>query len=371
MSAEDVHEAAMSRENVREAAMSAEDVHEAAMSTDEALMAAMRRAIEAAEQVRGTTSPNPPVGCVVLDRDGAQVGIGATQPPPGWHAEVMALRQAGGRAAGGTAVVTLEPCAHHGRTPPCTDALLAADIGTVHFAVPDPNPLARGGAEVLRARGVTVHGGLLAAEVESGPLRGWLHFARTGTPFVTWKFASTLDGRVAAADGTSRWISSAPSRADVHAIRAKVDAVVVGTGTALADDPALTVRDEHGDPAGRQPLRVVVGRRELPRTARLRTDGAAPTLQLATHDPHEVLRALAERGVVDVLLEGGPTLAGAFLRAGCVHRVLGYLAPALLGAGSTALGDAGITTIGEALRLDIEDVARMGPDLRISAVPRR
>ena len=307
----------------------------------------------------------------MLDAAGEQVGVGATEPPPGRHAEVVALRQAGERAAGGTAVVTLEPCAHHGRTPPCTDALLAAGIATVHYAVADPTPVAAGGADALRAAGVAAHEGLLRAEVEHGVLRGWLHFVRTGTPFVTWKFASTLDGRVAAADGTSRWISSAQSRADVHAVRARSDAVVVGTGTALADDPALTVRDEHGNLAGRQPLRVVVGKRELPATARLLADGAAPTVQLSTHDPHQVLRELAQRGAVDVLLEGGPTLAGAFLQARCVHRVLGYLAPALLGAGPAVVAGAGVATVGDALRLEIEDVTMIGPDLRIRAVPAR
>jgi diaminohydroxyphosphoribosylaminopyrimidine deaminase/5-amino-6-(5-phosphoribosylamino)uracil reductase len=145
--------------------------------------------------------------------------------------------------------------------------------------------------------------------------------------------------------------------------------VVVGTGTALADDPALTVRDAHGNPAGRQPLRVVVGKRELPAAARLLSDGAAPTLRLATHDPREVLRELAGRGAVEVLLEGGPTLAGAFLEAGCVHRVLGYLAPVLLGAGPAVLAGAGVATIADALRLRLDDVAMIGPDLRISAVP--
>lgn len=330
----------------------------------------MRRAAAAAERVRGTTSPNPPVGCVVLDANGTVAGEGATEPPPGRHAEVMALAHAGERAAGGTAVVTLEPCAHHGRTPPCTGALLAAGVRAVHFAVADPNPAAAGGAHALRAAGVEVHGGLMRDEVEHGTLRAWLHFARTATPFVTWKFASTLDGRSAAADGTSRWISSPQSRADVHAMRAKADAVVVGTATALADDPALTVRDEHGNPAASQPLRVVVGERELPPTARLR-DGTAPTLHLRTRDPGEVLKVLGERGVVDVLLEGGPALAGAFVAAGRVHRVVAYLAPALLGSGSTALGDAGISTIGDALRLEIEDVTRIGTDVRIRAVPTR
>lgn len=331
----------------------------------------MRLAIEAAEAVRGTTSPNPPVGAAVLDAHGQLVAVGATEPPGGPHAEVVALRAAGSRAAGGTVVVTLEPCAHHGRTPPCVRALVEAGVAAVHFAVADPNPVAGGGAGHLRDAGIEVHSGLLADEVERGPLRAWLHYARTGRPHVTWKLASTLDGRVAASDGTSRWITSPESRADVHAMRAKADAIVVGTGTALADDPALTVRNGAGSPAGsapRQPLRVVVGRRELPPTARL-LDGSAETLRLATHDPAEVAAVLAERGVVDVVLEGGPTLAGAFVAAGHVHRVLAYVAPALLGAGPAALGDAGLTTIGDALRLRIEDVTMVGPDVRISAVP--
>lgn len=338
------------------------------MITQDVLLGAMRTAIAASEAVRGRTSPNPPVGCVVLSRAGEALGVGATEPPPGRHAEVVALAKAGGRAMGGTAVVTLEPCAHHGRTPPCTDALLDAGIAHVHYAVRDPNPTAAGGAAALTARGTSVHGGLLAAEVARGPLRAWLHHARTGGPHVTWKYAATLDGRVAAADGTSRWITSPQARADVHRIRAACDAIVVGTGTALADDPALTVRDADGVPADHQPLRVVVGHRELPPGARLR-DGSAPTLTMATHDPREVLAELARRGVVDVLLEGGPTLAGAFVAAGCVQRVLGYLAPALLGSGPTALEEAGVVSITQILRLAIEDVTMVGPDLRISAVP--
>jgi len=340
------------------------------MITEDVLADAMRAAVAAAEGVRGRTSPNPPVGCVVLSPSGERLGVGATEPPPGRHAEVVALAAAGSRAAGATVVVTLEPCAHHGRTPPCTEALLAAGVAAVHFAVRDPHPAAAGGAAALVANGVAVHDGLLRDEVEGGPLRAWLHTVRTGVPHVTWKYAATLDGRSAAADGTSRWISSPQSRADVHAIRAASDAVVVGTGTALADDPALTVRDADGVAAPHQPLRVVVGRRTLPDTARLK-DGTAPTLAIESHDPHRVLAELGGRGVVDVLLEGGPTLAGAFLAAGCVHRVVGYLAPALLGSGPTALADAGVTSITQMLRLRIEDVTMVGPDLRISAVPTR
>ncbi|MCR3723016.1 diaminohydroxyphosphoribosylaminopyrimidine deaminase / 5-amino-6-(5-phosphoribosylamino)uracil reductase [Prauserella flava] len=329
---------------------------------------AMAAALALSEGVRGTTSPNPPVGAVIVDVGGEVVGRGATQPPGGPHAEVMALREAGERARGGTAYVTLEPCGHQGRTPPCAQTLRDAGVAAVRYAVTDPNPPAAGGAEVLRAAGVDVAGGLLADEVAGGPLRAWLHSVRTGRPHVTWKYAATLDGRVAAADRTSRWISGPESRAEVHRIRAAADAVVAGTGTVLVDDAWLTVRGADGDLADRQPLRVVVGAREIPGTARV-LDDAAPTLQLHTHDPREVLAALAERGVVDVLLEGGPTLAGAFAGAGMIDRIVGYVAPALLGAGPTALGPAGVSTITEAHRWRVEGVTMSGDDVRITAVP--
>ncbi|MBB5152715.1 bifunctional diaminohydroxyphosphoribosylaminopyrimidine deaminase/5-amino-6-(5-phosphoribosylamino)uracil reductase RibD [Saccharopolyspora phatthalungensis] len=330
---------------------------------------AMRTAIAASERVRGTTSPNPPVGCVVLDAEGEVVGVGATQPPGGPHAEIVALRAAGERAHGGTAVVTLEPCAHIGRTPPCADALRAAGIARVVHAVSDPNPAAAGGAGVLRAANIDVHSGLLADEVTSGPLRAWLHFARTGRPHVTWKYAATLDGRSAAADGTSKWISSAESRAEVHRIRARMDAIIAGTGTVLADDPHLTARTPEGALATRQPLRVVVGDREIPRHAKV-FDDAAETIQLPGGDPAAVLAALADRGIVDVLLEGGPRLAGAFVAAGCVDRVLAYIAAMLFGAGPAALGEAGVASISQAWRLRVEETTMSGPDIRVSAVPR-
>ncbi|MEV0679503.1 bifunctional diaminohydroxyphosphoribosylaminopyrimidine deaminase/5-amino-6-(5-phosphoribosylamino)uracil reductase RibD [Actinosynnema sp. NPDC050436] len=321
----------------------------------------MASAIDAGARAHGTTSPNPPVGAVVLDRAGALVGTGHTRPPGQAHAEVVALAEAGERARGGTAVVTLEPCAHHGRTPPCTDALVAAGVARVVYATADPNPQAAGGAEVLRASGVeVVH---LPAHVEA--LRAWLHFARTGRPHVTWKYAATLDGRVAAADGSSRWVGSPESRAEVHALRTTVDAVVVGSGTVRADDPRLTAR---GTGAARQPLRVVVGMGDLPRGARV-LDGEVETLHVRTHDPDVVLAELTARGAVDVLLEGGPTLAGAFARAGRVDRVLAYVAPKLLGDGPTALRDAGVSTITDAVGLVVEQVSMSGPDVRISAVP--
>lgn len=327
---------------------------------------AMSRAVALAARGLGRTSPNPVVGCVVLDVRGEAVGEGFhVRADGGAHAEVRALAAAGDSARGGTAVVTLEPCAHTGRTGPCCDALIAAGVARVVYAVSDPTEPASGGAGQLRAAGVEVESGLLADEAGRGN-EAWLLAVRLGRPHVHWKWAATLDGRSAAADGTSRWITGPPARAEVHALRDQVDAVLVGTGTALADDPSLDVRPAPAD--GRQPLAVVVGRRALPSGSRL----AGRVVALATRDPREALAALYERGVRSVLLEGGPTLAGAFLRAGAVDRVTAYVAPALLGAGPAALADAGIGSITDALRLDLESVERVGDDVRIRAtIPRK
>lgn len=327
---------------------------------------AMRLAIEHAEQVKGNTYPNPPVGAVILDKYGEVVGVGGTEPTGGPHAEVVALRRAGDLAHGGTAVVTLEPCNHHGHTPPCVDALVAARLSRVVYAVVDPNPQAAGGAKRLAEAGIEVEGGVLADVVERGTLREWLHKRRTGLPHVTWKFAASVDGRSAAADGTSQWITSEAARADVHRRRAVADAIVVGTGTVFADDPALTARLPGGGLAERQPLRVVVGEREISTEAKVLNDDSR-TMLIRTHDPHEVIKALADR--TDVMLEGGPTLAGAFLRAGVVDRILAYVAPILLGGPVTVLDDVGVSTIGKALRWKFDGVEQIGPDLLLSLVP--
>ena len=340
------------------------------MLSDAQLAEAMRTAIAASEAVRGSTSPNPPVGAVILDKDGRTAGVGATQPPGGPHAEVMAVRAAGEAATGGTAIVTLEPCSHTGRTPPCTDLLKSVGVAQVYFAVADPNPVAAGGKQVLAEAGIPARQGLLAQEVQRGPLRAWLHYARTGRPHVTWKYAMTMDGRAAAADGTSRWISGPESRAEVHELRRAADAIVVGTGTVRADDPQLTARDADGALRDRQPLRVVVGLGELPPGARV-TDESARTVQFHTRKPDEVLTTLGAQGVVDVLLEGGPRLAGAFLQAGLIDRVLAYVAPKLLGSGPMALGEAGVATITQAHVWTVESATMSGPDVRISAIPVR
>jgi diaminohydroxyphosphoribosylaminopyrimidine deaminase / 5-amino-6-(5-phosphoribosylamino)uracil reductase len=332
----------------------------------DSLDAAMRLAIEQSYQVKGTTYPNPPVGAVILDREGRVVGVGATEPAGGDHAEVLALRRAGGLAAGGIAVVTLEPCNHYGKTPPCVNALIEARVGAVIYAVPDPNGIAGGGAGRLQAAGVQARSGVLADQVTAGPLREWLHKVRTGLPHVTWKYASSVDGRSAAADGTSQWISSEASRMDLHRRRSIAEAIVVGTGTVLADDPALTARLPDGSLAQRQPLRVVVGMRELPGDAKVLNDDSR-TMVIRTHDPMEVIKALSDR--TDVLLEGGPTLAGAFLRAGAVNRILAYIAPTLLGGPITVVDDVGVPTISRALRWHFDGIDRAGPDLVLSLVP--
>ncbi|MEV0261323.1 bifunctional diaminohydroxyphosphoribosylaminopyrimidine deaminase/5-amino-6-(5-phosphoribosylamino)uracil reductase RibD [Streptomyces sp. NPDC050617] len=353
----------------------------------------MRRAIELAARALGATSPNPVVGCVVLDDRGRGAGEGWHAHAGGPHAEVVALRAAGERARGGTAVVTLEPCNHTGRTGPCAQALLDAGIARVVYAVADPTPAATGGARTLADAGVDVEGGLLADEAAAGN-EAWLTSVLRHRPFVLWKYAATLDGRTAAADGTSRWITSPESRADVHRLRAEADAVIVGSGTARTDDPQLSARLP--DTEVSQPLRVVVDTAATAVRPGARVlDGAAPTLIAVAEDAatahldglapvvrlpraaggrgldiHALLAEVYGRGVRSVLLEGGATLAGAFLAANAVDKVVGYLAPALLGAGPAVLTDAGIGTISQALRLDVSEIHRLGPDLRVTAVPR-
>ena len=332
---------------------------------------AMARARELGESVLGTTSPNPAVGAVVLDVDGAIVGEGATSPPGGPHAEVHALREAGERARGGTAVVTLEPCAHTGRTGPCADALIEAGVARVVVAVPEPTRLAGGGAEQLREAGVDVEVGVEQEAAEHGALAGWLTGEREHRPFVLWKVGATLDGRVAAVDGTSRWITGEAARAAVHRVRATCDAVLVGSGTVLTDDPQLTVRDAEGRDLPRQPLRVVVDRRgRVPAGARV-LDDAAPTHVSRADGPAGVLAELYDRGVRRVLLEGGPELAAGFLREGLVDEALVHLAPKLLGAGPSLVGDLGIRTIADALSLDVVDVTLLGGDVAIRLRPTR
>lgn len=330
-------------------------------------VAAMRQALRLATSPENPNGPNPRVGAVILDTRGDPLGesghLGAGTP----HAEVAALGDATSRhgresVVGATAVVTLEPCNHHGRTGPCSVALVEAGIARVVYAQADTSPTALGGADYLLAHGVDVEGGLLCQEAEQ--VNEEFTFSLSNQrPFVTYKFGASLDGRVAAADGTSQWITGPAARKDGHRLRSEVDAVVVGTGTALADDPQLTARLE---PSTWQPLRVVVGRRPLPSRAKV-LDDSAPTLQLKTHEPRSVLAELYERDVSHVLVEGGPTLGAAFVRSGLVDRVVAYVAPALLGSGPAAIGDLGVSTIDATVRLHLQAVDLLAPDIRVTA----
>jgi diaminohydroxyphosphoribosylaminopyrimidine deaminase/5-amino-6-(5-phosphoribosylamino)uracil reductase len=324
------------------------------MTSSEAERRAMQRALAIAVTPGVPLGPNPRVGCVLLAPDGTTVAEGFHRGAGGPHAEIEALREAGEAARGTTAVVTLEPCNHTGRTGPCSAALVAAGVRRVVFAQPDTTPVARGGAAHLRAAGVEVESGLLAEDARTIN-RAWTFAVTHGRPFVTWKFATTLDGRSAAADGTSRWVSSRAARLDTHRLRGLCDTMLVGTHTVEVDDPELTVRDEVDQPVARQPLRAVMGLRDLAADRRILND-RAETVHLRTRDPRDALARLFERDRQHVFLEGGPTLARAFLADGLVDEVVAYVAPMLLGAGSSAVADLGIGTIADALHLHVSDV---------------
>lgn len=330
-------------------------------------MDAMRRALALAALPNVPFRGNPRVGAVIVSPSGVVIGEGAHHGAGTPHAEVMALAATTQPTSGATAVVTLEPCSHTGRTGPCVDALIAAGIARVVFAQADPNPVASGGADRLREAGIQVVEGVLSAQATA--LNDIWTFAVTqARPYVTWKVATTLDGRIAAVDGSSRWITGEESRADVHAFRRTVDAVLVGRGTVVADDPQLTVR-LGDDVLGRdlQPLRVVMGESELEGHYRI-FDDAAETLWLRTHSVEDALGVLHERGVRHVMLEGGSTLASAFLKAGAVNAVRWYIAPAILGAGHPAIEDFGVQSIADVLRLTDVVTTPMGSDICVTGL---
>ena len=345
-----------------------------ARAAETAETAAMRRALELAATPGVPLGPNPRVGCVLLDDEGRTVAEGFHRGAGTAHAEADALARAGERARGTTAVVTLEPCNHTGRTGPCAQALVAACVRRVVHAQSDPNPVAAGGARTLRAAGVEVEGGLLADEARELN-RVWTFAVEHGRPFVTWKLATTLDWRSAAVDGTSRWVTSTAARRDTHRLRALADTMLVGTGTVLVDDPRLTVRDDQDRELAQQPLRAVMGLRDIPATSRV-LDDAAETVLLRTRDPREALETLHQHDRQHVFLEGGPTLAAAFVRAGLVDEVVAYVAPFFLGAGLSSVGDLAITTISDAWRPRVVDttvlepvVAGEPPNIRLTLQP--
>jgi len=310
---------------------------------------------------------NPQVGCVLLDADGTIVAEGWHRGAGTPHAEVDALSKVDD-ATGLTAVATLEPCNHTGRTGPCSLALIAAGVSKVVYAISDPGVASSGGAQTLRDAGVAVESGVLAGEAREF-LHVWLTSAREQRPFVTVKWASTLDGRAAAADGSSQWITGTAARQRVHEQRAASDAILVGTGTVFADDPTLTARGDAGELMELQPLPVVIGERHIPGDAKL-WEHPRGVLETGSRNLDEVLTWLFEQGIRRAYVEGGPTLASAFIAAGLVDEYLVYLAPKLLGGDRLAIGDLGIASIGEARELRITAVESLGDDILITARPK-
>lgn len=327
---------------------------------------AMRRALTLA--LHGPRGLNPQVGAVLLSASGETLAEGWHRGAGTPHAEVDALSKLDGDAArGATAVVTLEPCNHTGRTGPCSEALIAAGVTRVVYAVADPGERSSGGAERLRQAGVEVEAGVLAADGRE-LLGSWLEVQRLGRPHVTVKWAQSLDGRAAAADGTSQWITGPAARADVHRRRSEADAIVVGTGTLLADDPALTARRPDGTLFDAQPRPVIVGTRAVPQEALVRRH-PKPFLQDEGDDLPDLLDRLRELGAHRVFVEGGPTLAASFLRAGLADELLVYLAPTLIGGDRLAVTDIGVATIADQHRLELTAVERVGDDLLLVARP--
>jgi diaminohydroxyphosphoribosylaminopyrimidine deaminase/5-amino-6-(5-phosphoribosylamino)uracil reductase len=351
--------------------LTAADLTVAGFSAAEA--AAMDAALAAALQ--GPRGANPLVGAVVIAPDGTQLVTGYHRGAGTAHAEADAIDQAkaaGHDLNGTTMVVTLEPCNHCGRTGPCAQAIIEAGVADVVYAIDDPHDPAAGGAATLRAAGVRVRSGL-AAEAALELNRRWFDAVAARRPFVTLHIAQTLDSRIAASDGTSQWISSPESLADNHALRGRIDAILVGTQTVLVDNPRLTARGTDGTPAGEQPLRVVMGYRGIPEGAAINGDDGK-VLHLPTRDPREALDELFSAGVRHLMVEGGSRILSAFLAAGLVDELIVYLAPTLLGSGTPALEDLGITTLADSQRWEWDPasggaVQQLGRDLRLHLHP--
>ncbi len=334
---------------------------------------AMDAALEAA--LRGPRGANPLVGAVVVDAAGRHLVTGFHRGAGTAHAEADAIAQAAAAGLdlnGATMLVTLEPCNHVGRTGPCAQAIIEAGITDVIYAVDDPHDPAAGGATTLRQAGVKVRSGLAAGEALEMN-RQWFQGVAEKRPFVTLHIAQTLDSRIAAEDGTSQWISSPESLADNHGLRGRIDAILVGTQTVLIDNPRLTARDASGAAAGKQPLRAVMGLRDIPADAAVHGDDGR-VLHLPTRDPHEALSLLYAAGIRHVMVEGGSRILSAFLAAGLVDELIVYLAPTLLGSGTPALNGLGITTLQDAQHWDWDQadggaVRTLGRDLRLHLRP--
>lgn len=307
----------------------------------------------------GKCAPNPNVAAALYTSAGELISIGGhNRLQSADHAEVVAIKAAGDLTRGATMVVSLEPCNHHGATPPCVDAIIDAGITRVIYGVRDPNPVAAGGGERLKSAGIEVE--YVESHLLEGVQQGWLHKITTGRPYFIWKIATSLDGRIAAADGTSQWISSEQSRADVQILRSQSDAILIGTGTALADNPTLRPRIDGAN----SPIRIVVGNREIPSDFNLH-DGASRTIFIKSNDIKEILRDISEAPVNQVLVEAGPTLGSALFAAGLIDEVVLYQAPIALGAGKSWLGDIGVQSINGARALTLISSEEIGPDMKL------
>jgi diaminohydroxyphosphoribosylaminopyrimidine deaminase/5-amino-6-(5-phosphoribosylamino)uracil reductase len=311
---------------------------------------AMQRAIALAEKGLGKTAPNPIVGAVIIDAAGNVVGEGFhDRAKSADHAEVVAIKAAGSKTNGATIVVTLEPCNHTGSTGPCVQAIIDAGITTVVYAVADPNENAAGGADTLRAAGITVIAGVLEEEAAFAN-RAWLMKIKKNRPFFTWKVATTLDAKVAATDGTSKWITNEISRADVQLLRRQADAILVGTNTVITDDPHLIPRGSF-DGYDAHPIRVICGEQELPKAAHV-FDDAAQTVVVKSKDLELLVEKLNDLGINQVFVEAGPTLGSAMLDACLLDELVVYQAPSLLGSGKTFFTFDYPSTISNQMRLD-------------------
>lgn len=321
--------------------------------------AAMAHAIDCARLGLGQTYPNPIVGAVITSATGELLSEGFHQGAD--HAEVIAINAAKELPAGSILYITLEPCNHHGKTPPCVDAIIKSGIKKVVYAVSDPNPIAAGGAERLREVGIEVQSGIgeMQASLEN---RAWLTKIKKGRPRITWKIAATMDGRVAASDGSSKWITGELARADVARMRSQADGIVTSTATVIADDPAMTSKG-----FGKNPVRIVMGSRETQATTQI-MDGAAETLLIKSRDFKDLIALANERGFNQLLIESGPTLGTALVREDLIDEIVLFQAPTFLGSGKPLIGDLGITNISGRLDFEISDVEMIGSDLKITLI---
>jgi diaminohydroxyphosphoribosylaminopyrimidine deaminase / 5-amino-6-(5-phosphoribosylamino)uracil reductase len=308
-------------------------------------------------QGMGVSTPNPNVSAAIYNADEKLITDGFHNRTNSVdHAEVIALKKAGAAARGATLVVSLEPCAHLGTTPPCVDAIVEAGIAKVIYAVADPNPLAAGGAQKL------IDAGIVVEHRESAELefvqRAWLHKERTGRPLMVWKVATTLDSKVAASDGTSQWITGPESRDDVQALRAQSDAILIGTNTALVDNPHLIPRGHAA-----RPVRIVCGEQTVPPTHRI-FDSEARTISVKSKSIPELIKVLSDEGFNQVLVEAGPTLGSALMASGKIDELIMYQAPKMLGAGKEFVSHLGISTLEDHIELELLSVAQFGSDIK-------